>query len=88
MNKVTTLPPLPEKLDAECTKSLCMAMLHLTIKDASKKEYKDEALWFAKSDLCRNICEFYDIDYTSFLDKVESNYKGRKRGKQNKVHSK
>ena len=88
MNKVTILPPLPEKLDAKSTKSLCMAMLHLTIKDASKVEYRDEALWFAKSSLCINICEFYNIDYTSFLDKVESNYKGRKRGKQNKVHSK
>lgn len=88
MKKVTTLPPLPEKLDYNCTKNLCTAMLHLTIRDACNENYKDEALWFAKSDLCRNICEFYDIDYTSFLDKVESNYKGRKRGKQNKVHSK
>ena len=87
MNKVTILPPLPEKLDAKSTKSLCMAMLHLTIKDASKVEYRDEALWFAKTDLCRNICEFYDIDYPSFLEKVRSKYKGEKRGKSNKVHS-
>ena len=41
MNEVTTLPPLPEKLDAKNTKSLCMAMLHLTVNDSSKVEYRD-----------------------------------------------
>lgn len=81
------LAPLPEILDSKCTKNLCMAMLHLTIRDASNKDYRDEALWFAKTDLCINICEFYDIDYPSFLDKVESKYRGGKREKSNKVHS-
>ena len=81
------LAPLPEILDSKCTKNLCMAMLHLTIRDASNKDYRDEALWFAKSNFCRDICELYDIDYPSFLEKVRSKYKGEKRGKSNKVHS-
>ena len=81
------LPPLPEKLDYKCTKNLCMAVLGLTVEDATKEKYKDEALWFAKSEFCKSICEFYDIDYPSFLKKIEENYKGVKRGKSNKVHS-
>lgn len=85
--KASILPPLPDRLDYKCTKSLCMSVLGLTIEDATKEKYKDEALWFAKSNFCRSLCEFYDIDYPSFRNKVESNYKGRKHGKTIKVHS-
>ena len=85
--KASILPPLPDMLDHKCTKNLCMSVLGLTIEDATKEKYKDEALWFAKSNFCRDICELYDIDYPSFRNKVESNYKGRKRGKTIKVHS-
>lgn len=85
--KASILPPLPDRLDYKCNKNLCMSVLGLTIEDATKEKYKDEALWFAKSNFCRSLCEFYDIDYPSFRNKVESNYKGRKRGKTIKVHS-
>lgn len=85
--KASMLPPLPKRLDYKCIKNLCMSVLGLTVEDATKEKYKDEALWFAKSDFCRNICEFYDIDYLSFLTKVESNYKGGISGKAIKVHS-
>ena len=84
--KSVPLRQLPKKLDYKHTKKLCMSVLALTIEDASTNAYKDETLEFTKSNLCRNICEFYDIDYPSFLNKVESNYKGGKCGRTNKIH--